>query len=72
VVTGQLARVDNERGTARGEGATRVGGGGGLEASERLTCSAPLFQHKGEEGRVGENADGTSAYEDSYNGNLNV
>ncbi len=35
---------------------TRVGGAGGREASERLTCSAPLFQHKGEEGRVGENA----------------
>ncbi len=37
----------------------RVGGAGGREASERLTCSAPLFQHKGEEGRVRENADGT-------------
>ncbi len=51
--------MDNKRGTTRGKGATRVGGAGGREVSERLTCSAPLFQHKGEEGRVGENADGT-------------
>jgi hypothetical protein len=46
-------------GATRGEGATRVGGASEREASERLTCSAPLFQHKGEERRVGENADGT-------------
>ncbi len=59
MVTQQLARVDNERGATRGEGATRVGGAGGWEASERLTCSAPLFQHKGEEWKVGENAGST-------------
>ncbi len=59
MVTRQLARVDNERGATRGKGAARVGGTGGWEASERLTCSAPLFQHKGEEGSVGKNADGT-------------
>jgi hypothetical protein len=35
----------------------RVGDAGGREASERLTLLAPFFQHKGEEGRVGENAD---------------
>ncbi len=49
----------NKRGATRGKGAMRVGGAGGWQASERLTCSMPLFQHKGEEGRVGENADGT-------------
>ncbi len=40
-------------------GATRVGGTSGREVSERLTWSAPFFQHKGEKaGRVGEDADG--------------
>ncbi len=58
-MTRQLARVDNNRGATRGKGATRVGGAGRREASVRLPCSAPLFQHKGEEGRVGKNADGT-------------
>ncbi len=49
----------NKRGATRGKGAMRVGGAGGRQASERLTCSAPLFQHKGEEGRVRENANDT-------------
>ncbi len=52
-------RGAQQRGATRGKGATRVGRAGGWEASERLTCSAPLFQHHGEEGRGGENADGT-------------
>ncbi len=52
-------RRAQQRGATRGKGAARVGGAGRREALERLTCSAPLFQHKGEEGRVEENADGT-------------
>jgi hypothetical protein len=52
-------RGAQQRGATRGKGATRVGRAGGREASERLTCSVPLFQHKGEEGRVRQNAGGT-------------
>jgi hypothetical protein len=46
-------RGEQQRGATRGKGAMRVGDAGGQEASERLTCSAPLFQHKGEEGKGG-------------------
>ncbi len=47
-----------QRGATRGEGAMTGRRAGGQEASERLTCSAPLFQHKRKEGRVRENANG--------------